>query len=295
MITMAEYDHVQELLGRKNRPKPEKHTFAYTGVMRCGECGCMITAERKSKTLKRSGEYVSYTYYHCSHGKDKYTSEQCLQKKSIIEGELEEYIGQTLSSIVLIPEFKDWALDVLRTRHEQETKESDVIAENIHRTLQAEKRKLDALLGYLTNETISEEEYKTSKRTIQETISKLESERTRMDERKSNWIEIAEKTFDFATRASERFKNGSIEDKKKILMTLGTNFTLLDGKFTFELHPYFQPVLRYAPILKNSLLSLEPHKKGTSKPITDAFEDEIHVWYSQRDSNSCYHRERVMS
>jgi len=34
--------------------------------MRCGVCGCQITAERKLKHYKQSGRTVTYTYYHCT-------------------------------------------------------------------------------------------------------------------------------------------------------------------------------------------------------------------------------------
>jgi hypothetical protein len=43
MITPDEYDKVQILLGRKGRPRPKTHEFAFTGSIRCGECGYAIT------------------------------------------------------------------------------------------------------------------------------------------------------------------------------------------------------------------------------------------------------------
>ena len=40
MITLEEYDRVQILLGRKGKPRPKRHTFAFTGFIRCEEGGC---------------------------------------------------------------------------------------------------------------------------------------------------------------------------------------------------------------------------------------------------------------
>ena len=61
MITEEEYWKAQEILGRKGRPRPQKHQFAYTGLIRCGECGSMVTAEEKDN---RYG--CHYVYYRCT-------------------------------------------------------------------------------------------------------------------------------------------------------------------------------------------------------------------------------------
>jgi site-specific DNA recombinase len=60
VVTLDEFERVQALLGRPGRPRPRTQRFAFTGMMRCGACGLMITAENKLKRGKR------YTYYHCT-------------------------------------------------------------------------------------------------------------------------------------------------------------------------------------------------------------------------------------
>ena len=52
MITEAEYDRVQMLLGRKGNPRPRTHgIFPFTGLIRCGECNGMVTAEEKHQLI----------------------------------------------------------------------------------------------------------------------------------------------------------------------------------------------------------------------------------------------------
>ena len=52
MVTKAEFDHVQALLGKKGNPRSSKHlTFSFTGLIRCGECDGMITAEEKRQLI----------------------------------------------------------------------------------------------------------------------------------------------------------------------------------------------------------------------------------------------------
>ena len=45
MVTLDEFERVQELLGHPGCPRPKRHQFAYTGMIRCGECGLSVTAE----------------------------------------------------------------------------------------------------------------------------------------------------------------------------------------------------------------------------------------------------------
>ena len=61
MITREEYDRAQAILGARGKPRPKRREFAFTGMIRCGECNAMITAEEK---INRFGS--RYTYYHCT-------------------------------------------------------------------------------------------------------------------------------------------------------------------------------------------------------------------------------------
>lgn len=49
----------------KRQSTPANLHFAFTGMIRCEECGCLITAENKTKHQK-NGITRHYTYYHCT-------------------------------------------------------------------------------------------------------------------------------------------------------------------------------------------------------------------------------------
>src|ERR1700730_3747845 len=61
VLSLTEFERVQVLLRKPEKPRPHKHFFAFTGMIRCGECGLLITAEEK---INRHGSH--YTYYHCT-------------------------------------------------------------------------------------------------------------------------------------------------------------------------------------------------------------------------------------
>ena len=49
-----------------------------------------------------------------------------------------------------------------------------------------------------------------------------------------DWLDNAETVFDFAEKARERFENGSLEVKRSILSSLGSNLLLKDGKLAIN-------------------------------------------------------------
>jgi hypothetical protein len=51
-------------------------SFAFRGLFQCGHCGAEITAQDKTKIIKKTGEYKRFVYYNCTI-KDK---ERCSAK-----------------------------------------------------------------------------------------------------------------------------------------------------------------------------------------------------------------------
>jgi DNA invertase Pin-like site-specific DNA recombinase len=54
LISPELFERVQAVLGDRRKPKYRKRSFAYGGLLLCGKCGCMVTAEVKK------GRYIYY-------------------------------------------------------------------------------------------------------------------------------------------------------------------------------------------------------------------------------------------
>lgn len=157
MMTVEEYDKIQVLLGRKGRPRPKTHVFAFTGLMRCGECGAMITAEEKFKRQK-NGNIHHYILYHCT----KRTKKDCTQKSIRVE-ELERQIKESIESITIPEDLHEFGLKWFREENKKEAKTtiSVIIAQE-----KAYKKCLEKLAGLVdmrAGQEISEEEFKTNR------------------------------------------------------------------------------------------------------------------------------------
>lgn len=65
IITKELFEEVRAMLAVAPRSRYGSKEFAFTKMLRCGNCGNGITAEEKFKQL-RDGTIRKYVYYHCS-------------------------------------------------------------------------------------------------------------------------------------------------------------------------------------------------------------------------------------
>ena len=142
MITLQEYDRVQKLLGRKGRPRPQTHKFPFTGIIRCAECGCLYTAETKTKFVKKTGLLTDYTYYHCTRRKKDV---KCTQTEALKDDKLEEQIEDEINKYKIIPEFLNWALEDLNEKNDTEIEDRSKVYEMQHKALTQTQNELDEL------------------------------------------------------------------------------------------------------------------------------------------------------
>lgn len=147
LISKKTFDIVQEQMGFVKKTKLTKNSFAFTGLMTCGHCGCSITAETKTKKSGRS-----YTYYHCTSGKGV-----CEGITYIREESLEGDFAQILSKIHIPDQVLEWTRQALAEAYKSECEfhNAKVSAlEQNYRTLQNKINKSyeDKLDGHIDQE-----------------------------------------------------------------------------------------------------------------------------------------------
>ncbi len=283
IITLDEFDRVQFLLGRKlGKPRPQKHPHAFSGLIFCGECGAMITAETKFKLIKTTGEVKRYDYYHCT-GKKKYIN--CSQKQVILEQDLEKQIDSELTKYTILPEFKDWALEILNKNNDKEIESRSKIHETQIKTLLDTQKQLDGLTQMRYRDLINDEEYLNEKTKLQSQIAQLKNKLRETETRAESWLELTEKTFDFATYARIRFANGDLNIKKEILSALGSNCTLKDKILSIQPNEWLKPIAEGYPAIEKEYLRSELNKKPLNKAKTDRLRSVLTHWGARRESD----------
>lgn len=296
MVTQEQYDKVQTLLGSKGNPRLKKRSFAYTGLIRCGECGAMITADEKNQIICSTCKYkfssnnrhecpkcktlieemenpviLHYVYYHCTKRKDPNCSQKVIEVRN-----LESQINQYLSDIHILEEFRDWAIKYLRKENDKEIQSRETIINSQRKAYDACLKKLDNLLQLKISpmnadgSLLSDEEYASRKTELFKEKTRIQELLGDTDKRVERWLEAMERAFDFACHAKHWFANGTDQTKATILRALGSNLILKDRKLVVELkNPLIEikNVVRGVPQVRGMF---EPAKCGLNKGDLEA-------------------------
>jgi hypothetical protein len=298
MITREEFERVQRLLGRKGRPRPRTRIFAYTGLLRGGECHATITAEEKFQVICSGCKYkfasqnkescpkcklliedmksptlLHYTYYHCTKRKDP----NCSQGSIRLE-DLDREFDKTLANIQISERFRDWAIKYINELSDKETEENIATL----KSLQSAKVECETRLNNLLKMKISpqnadgsllnDEDYKAQRDLLVTEKKKIEEQLGGNDYLSEHWREIAEKTFDFACRARYAFSIGDNQTRREILSGLGSNLVLINKTVRVDIEKPLQFI--------EKALSEEPSVSAMFEPeekIDNTLQLE-HVW-----------------
>jgi len=230
LVTLDEFERVQRLLGRGTHSPRETQEFAYTGMIRCGECGFTVTAEHKTN---RYGYH--YTYYHCSKRRLDY---RCRQP-SVSLARLEQQIVTFLEEITLPESLHRWSLERLQRA---ETARNDEEAAHVQSATQARaavERQLNTLTKLRLRELLSDEEYLRQREELERERLRLSQNLERLDQQRS-WFEPARELISFSVSAVSQFKAGDLQTKRLILQIVGSNLVLQDQKLRIDAHKPFR-------------------------------------------------------
>ncbi len=270
MITQAEFWKAQEILGRKGIPRPKTHHFAFTGLMRCAECGCMITAEEKTK---KSGRH--YVYYRCT---KKKMDVSCGQRYLNAE-DLEIQISDYLHRIHVSDRLLNLAMDYLKQKKEDEEEEQIGIQRSLEKGVQDCQKKLHNLNQMRLKDMIDDQEYLNEKRRLSdEKIGLEESQRDGVG-RAVQALQATEETFIFANQAKDTFQKGTLNDKRSIFQNIGSDHSLKDQKLIIQAKKVFRILEDGLKLVGAGIRPLEPPGSGSTEPRTELSPSQIQLWW----------------
>jgi len=240
LITKALFDAVQEKLSARSpyKAQPQKYVFTYGNLLHCGECGCLITAERKVKK-QENGNVHRYVYYHCTHSK------KCSQKGCVEEKELEKQLKAIFKQFTIsqnMVEFIQTKLEALFEEdiHYQQTSEK---ALKTHLTkLRAEKKKLYRKIvnDEIKDRAMIEELKQDIEREISQATQKLEN----ITQHTKDYLDQSSNLLHLAKNAHKLFLNGTREQKHILLNCVSSNLLLKDKKVHFSYKKPFDMLVK---------------------------------------------------
>ena len=269
MITLTEYDKVQVLLGRSNRPRSKVHTFDYTGIMKCGECGSAITASEKQKVLKGTGELKTYIFYHCT--KRKKGAENCSQNKWLPLSELEGLILKEVEKYTVSQSFKKFIFEYIKYTSTEVLAQEEAVKENQQKEISKLETEIKNLFQMRVSESIDDIEYQKERKIREQKLTLLKKQIQETEYSLNGFISrMAEKIGQF-TDMKSRFEKKP-ESRKAIFLALGWNYELKDNKLFIYKHKWLNLMINFRDKVNAKINWLEPEnsiEKYERKAIYD--------------------------
>jgi len=216
--------------GKKKRQR--KHLFAFSGLMRCGNCGCMITCE------KQKGHH----YYHCT--KKKGPCDQKYAREELIIEQMKDIVQQ-----VSMPD--DWTNNMLNKLDDEKAQaqsETKVLVQNLGDQKADLEHKLNRLLDlYIEGKSISQEEYQAKKQEYLNQRADIEQKIRDFELTGNNWLEPMRQLILSSCQAKILISENDPDKISTFLKNIGSNFILKDKKFQFEGKIGWRPLLKKAP------------------------------------------------
>jgi len=224
MITMQQFEDVQIVLGKRTRPRPHRLNFTYTGLIRCEECKCAITA---SHHTNRHG--TQYTYYHCTKKKKGYKCHQPYVRMR----RLEQQISNHLATLQLSKKSLPWiteAIEKAENMKDDIQKKERASLNNAIRSMESELKNLTTMR---MRDLIDDTEFIDKKNGLTKSLLSLKQNLNKSHQQQHRF-EPSKICAEFNHRAKYWFENGDEEIKRLILKTTGLNPTLKDKKLLIK-------------------------------------------------------------
>ncbi len=311
IITEAEFDKIQVLLGRKGRPRPKTRAFAFTGMVTCGECSAAITAEEKNQLIcsvckhkfgyenkfncpgcdtpiaeMKNPKFLKYVYYRCTKKKNK----NCTQKTIKIE-DLEAQIDKELTAMKIDEDYLKLAIDYLNETKTQQFEDKATIKSNLQKLIDECDRRLKRLSDEFTSvnnlnyQIYSPEEYAELKTAVKTEKAGYQTEFKNAQDKSDEWLELSERTFNFCAYAHYHFNNGDLKTKGEILRSLGSNLILKDRKLFINAYEPFLLIKNYLSSVSSSIEWLEPENNNAVSGLDGLSQSQITSWRGHKESN----------
>ncbi len=279
LMTQDEYDKIQLLLGRQgNKRFATSKQFLLRGFIRCGECGCMITAQSKERK-NLNGTTRIHTYYHCT-GK-----RPCNQIKKYgykTEDELFKECVDELNNWELIPELYDWSMDAINQMAQADIPERKSVETMQEQAIKSLKDQYDTLLDMSTRKLVEESTFIEKAAKLKAELKELHKQQATKNESTENWYDYMTDLISKFMNANAKFVNGDIADKKEILLAIGQNPVLIDGKLQITPNEWLMPLRDNTKRFVEQFEQVRTMNQQMKKSLIEALRLE---WYTRQDLN----------
>ena len=219
LISKKLFDKVQETLKQRGRVKEIKnHYFPFAGLMKCGFCGCGITAEIQK----------GHNYYRCTKKKN-HCPERYLREETLVE-----QIKSFLQKVSLSSQDTKKVLAELEKDELQAKEQGKIAVQNLKEEILQTEEELERLLDVCLKEVISTEEYTARKQKLLTKKVGLGEKIRDFEQKGLSWLEPAREFVLKLNQAEKLVLSQNKSEMTTFLKNIGSNHILQNQKLSFS-------------------------------------------------------------
>jgi site-specific DNA recombinase len=222
------FQQVQRILINPHKSKSRKGLFHYSNMIKCGLCGCRLTAEIKK------GKYI---YYHCT-GKKGDCKQAYLRQEAI-----DQQFELLLDSIQVSEDTQNLLLDSLRDSMKDKIEYHNTLVQQLEKQLKLLQGRLDGAYLDKLDGKISEEFWQSCTKKWTADKEELLIKLLALQKADTHYMDHATLILELAKKASRLFKNQNAGQKRRVIDLITSNCSYKDGKLDLELKPVFGLIL----------------------------------------------------
>src|SRR3989339_627501 len=221
IISKKLFDSVQQVMNNRGKKKRKrKHEFAFSGLMKCGNCDCLITAE------KQKGHH----YYRCTKKK------QPCNEKYLREENLVEQMKGIIKKVSLPDNWANNMLAKIDKEKEQAREETKVFVQNLQTKKTEIESKAENLLDlFIGGKGIEPEEYQAKKSKLLNEKRDILGKIRDFEQKGNNWLEPMKEMILASSQAKILLSQSDNQEIRAFLKNIGSKLILKDKKIQFSL------------------------------------------------------------
>ena len=231
LISTDLYHAVQRAMGWE-RPvhrasSTSGRSYPYKGVLTCGYCGFNITAYTKRKAL-RAGDIKEYVFYTCT---KKSKVVKCAEHQVSLD-KLQPQISTVMHDYQISAENAALCYSWIKKFHAEYFRTKNQYVDEWIKDQRSAQKALDILDEKLESGVITDERYRARSTIHQNTLDRTTDLLAKATTEADNWLELAKELFADLVDIGDAFEVASEIDKRKLMLRLGSNWTLSNKKVT---------------------------------------------------------------
>ena len=219
IIAKKLFDRVQVVLKERGRPrkKAKNEPKAFCGLLFCGECNMMITAEVQK----------GHTYYRCT---KKSKIIKCTQPY-IREEKLDKQLSALIQKVSLPQDWADELLNMAEKDGKEAAQSCAVFVQEAQTKTKSINKQIQRLTDVYLEQDIEREEYWKRKAKLIGKKKTLEERIIALEQKQNNWLEPFREWINKAQNAPKIARNEALFEKKALAKEIfGSNLLLVNKK-----------------------------------------------------------------